>query len=121
MMVYDPERKRGLLRLSKRDGVRTRVAMAALPQLPQRVHLQQRSLRLSKRANTDSLRLSRRSDTSGQGGQPGGHKLVIRLSKRQLADLVSLKRTLASMNRNGVLSVISLIETRLDRGLRLSK
>lgn len=99
-MVYDPEIKRGLLRLSKRDGDRTRATIAAIPQLPQRLHLQQRSLRLSKRALTDSLRLSRRSDTSGQ---PGGHKMVIRLSKRQLADLVSLKRTLA------------------NRGLRLSK
>ena len=118
-MVYDPERKRGLLRLSKRDGgARTRVAMAAIPQLPQRLHLQQRSLRLSKRALSDSLRLSKRSDTSGQAG---GHKMVIRLSKRQLADLVSLKKTLASMNENAVLSVDSLIVTPLDRGLRLSK
>ena len=98
-MVYEPER------LSKRDGARTRATMAAIPQLPQRLHLQQRSLRLSKRALTDSLRLSRRSDTSGQ---PGGHNMVIRLSKRQLADLVSLKKTLASMSKYRVIGQLSI-------------
>ena len=91
-MVYDPERKRGLLRLSKRDGTRNRTARDTILQLPQLLHLQQRSLRLSKRADNDSLRLSRRSDTSHQD-----HKMVIRLSKRQLVNLVSLKRTLSSI------------------------
>ena len=92
-MVYDPERKRGLLRLSKRDGARNRAARDTILQLPQLLHLQQRSLRLSKRADNDSLRLSRRSDTS----QSQDHKMVIRLSKRQLVNLVSLKRTLSSI------------------------
>ena len=91
-MVYDPERKRGLLRLSKRDGTRNRTTRDTILQLPQLLHLQQRSLRLSKRSDNDSLRLSRRSDTSHQD-----HKMVIRLSKRQLVNLVSLKRTLSSI------------------------
>ena len=96
-MVYDPEKKRGLLRLSKRDGARNRTARETILQLPQLLHLQQRSLRLSKRADNDSLRLSRRSDNSGA---PHDHKMVIRLSKRQLANLVNLKRSLSSMMKD---------------------
>ena len=118
-MVYDPERKRGLLRLSKRDGDRSRTLRDTILQLPQRLHLQQRSLRLSKRADTDSLRLSRRSDTSGQTQD---HKMVIRLSKRQLVNLVNLKRSLTSMFKYGFIGkFINHLYSSLDRGLRLSK
>ena len=83
-ILYNPERKRGVLRLSKKDSGRD-----TIPHIPKLLHLQQRSLRLTKRGNSDSLRLSKKSVTDGLTKD---HKMVIRLSKRQLANLVALKR-----------------------------
>merc|ERR1712241_1058769 len=93
-IMLDPPLKRGVLRLSKRDPA-TRMARGSLDIPPNLLHLTQRSLRLSKREQEDkrSLRLSKRSVRDDQVNTElaQGHKMVIRLSKRQMAHLLSRK------------------------------
>merc|ERR1719266_807274 len=80
-IMLDPPLKRGVLRLSKRDPA-TRMARGSLDIPPNLLHLTQRSLRLSKRSVRDD-------QVNTELAQ--GHKMVIRLSKRQMAHLLSLK------------------------------
>ena len=93
------EEKRGALRLSKREAMRLARDNMDIP--VNLLHLTQRSLRLSKRSAEKikkSLRLSKRSVSMTPLRQKPNmdHRMDIRLSKRQLAQLLTIKREATS-------------------------
>jgi len=98
--IFNPEDKRGHLRLSKRDPI-MRISRSNVDIPANLLHLTQRSLRLSKRLSKRStddvkrtLRLSKRSvhDPLSVQAPDQEHKMVLRLSKRQMAHLLTIKR-----------------------------
>jgi len=94
--IFNAEDKRGHLRLSKREPI-MRISRSNVDIPANLLHLTQRSLRLSKRSTDDakrSLRLSKRSvqETLNAQAPVPEHKMVLRLSKRQMAHLLTIKR-----------------------------